>query len=252
MNETYSKSYGIEAVSGKDEWNWYAVPTLRFIYNKDIDWLSLSASGQSYRPSQSRMMPVLNVANPSRLGVGNVYLKPSSQMYFNADWSRNNVKRFSHLMVYFYGGMTTNPFVNATWYDQDGILYSVPVNSRKPGLTGTMVVNYTTPLDSKKLWSLTLSGAAAFNSSVSYQARTALPGLDKDTFDYAGFMAGFWVIRTAIGSTAGRAGLPKASPGSFLLREASVSGTTRNTIHSAWEPVPPVTSPAIRWTQASI
>jgi hypothetical protein len=192
LNETYSKSYGIEAISGKDEWYWYAVPTLRFIYSKDIDWLSLSASGQSYRPSQSRMMPVLNVANPSRLSVGNVYLKPSSQMYFNADWSRNDVKRFSHLMMYFYGYITVNPYVNATWYDQDGILYSVPVNSRKPSLTGTMVANYTTPLDSKKLWSLTLSGAAALSSSVSYQARTALPGLDKDTFDYDGFMAGFW------------------------------------------------------------
>ena len=192
LNETYSKSYGIEAVSGKDEWNWYAVPTLRFIYNKDIDWLSLSASGQSYRPSQSRMMPVLNVANPSRLSVGNVYLKPSSQMYFNADWSRNDMKRFSHLMMYLYGNITVSPLVNATWYDQDGILYSVPVNSRKPGFTGTMVANYTTPLDSKKLWSLTLSGAAALSSSVSYQARRALPGLDKDTFDYDGFMAGFW------------------------------------------------------------
>jgi len=192
LNETYSKSYGIEAVSGKDEWNWYVVPTLRFIYNKDIDWLSLSASGQSYRPSQSRMMPVLNVANPSRLSVGNVYLKPSSQMYFNADWSRNDMKRFSHLMMYLYGNITVSPLVNATWYDQDGILYSVPVNSRKPGFTGTMVANYTTPLDSKKLWSLTLSGAAALSSSVSYQARRALPGLDKDTFDYDGFMAGFW------------------------------------------------------------
>ena len=192
LNETYSKSYGIEAVSGKDEWNWYVVPTLRFIYNKDIDWLSLSASGQSYRPSQSRMMPVLNVANPSRLSVGNVYLKPSSQMYFNADWSRNDMKRFSHLMMYLYGNITVSPLVNATWYDQDGILYSVPVNSRKPGFTGTMVANYTTPLDSKKLWSLTLSGAAALSSSVSYQARRALPGLDKATFDYDGFMAGFW------------------------------------------------------------
>ena len=138
------------------------------------------------------MMPVLNITNPSRLSVGNVYLKPSSRMYFDANWARNDMKRFSNLMVYFSGSMNTKALVNATWYDQDGILYSVPVNSRKPGFTGTMVANYTTPLDSKKLWSLTLSGAAAFNSSVSYQARTALPGLDKDTFDYSGFMAGFW------------------------------------------------------------
>ena len=192
LNETYSKSFGIEAISGKDEWNWYVVPTLRFLHSKDMDYWSLSASGQSNRPSQSRMMPVLTIANPSRLSVGNVYLKPSSRMYFDADWARNDMKRFSNLMVYFFGSMNTKALVNATWYDQDGIQYSVPVNSRKPGFTGTMVANYTTPLDSKKLWSLTLSGAAAFNSSVSYQARTALPGLDKDTFDYAGFMAGFW------------------------------------------------------------
>ena len=192
LNETFSKSYGIEATSGKDEWNWYVVPTLRFIHSKDMDRLSLSASGQSNRPSQSRMLPVLSITNPSRLSVGNVYLKPSSQMYFSADWSRNNMKRFSNLMVYLYGTMNTNPRVNATWYDKDGILYSVPVNSRKPSLTGSLYAYYTTPLDSKKLWSLTLGGTASFNSSVSYQARAALPGLDKDTFDYSSFMADFW------------------------------------------------------------
>ena len=192
LNETFSKSYGIEATSGKDEWNWYVAPTLRFIHRKDMDNISLSASGYSNRPSQSRMQPVLNITNPSRLNVGNVYLRPSSQMYFSADWSHNNRERFSNLMVYFYGTLNTNPLVNATWYDKDGILYSIPVNSRKPSLTGSLVANYTTPLDSKKLWSLTLSGAAAFNSSVSYQARAALPGLDKDAFDYASFMADFW------------------------------------------------------------
>ncbi|MBQ9400238.1 MAG: carboxypeptidase regulatory-like domain-containing protein [Bacteroidales bacterium] len=192
LNETYSKSYGIEAISGKDEWNWYVVPTLRFIYSKDMDRLSLSASGNSYRQSQSRMLPALSITNPSRLSVGNVYLKPSSQMSFNAEWTRNNRERFSNMMVYLYGSMNTNPLVNATWYDKDGILYSVPVNSRKPRLTGNLVANYTTPLDSKKLWSLTLTGSATINSSVSYQARATLPGMDKDTFDYASFMAEFW------------------------------------------------------------
>ena len=192
LNETFSKSYGIETTSGKGEWNWYVAPTLRFIHRKDMDQLSVTASGFSNRPSQSRMQPVLNITNPSRLSVGNVYLRPNSRMYFSIDWTRNNVQRFSTLMAYLYGNLTTNSLVNATWYDQDGILYSVPVNSRKPGLSVSLYANYTTPLDSKKLWSLTLSGAAAFNSSVSYQARAALPGLDKDTFDYSGFMADFW------------------------------------------------------------
>ena len=192
LNETYSKSYGIEAVSGKDDWNWYLVPTLRFIYGKEMDRLSLSVSGNSNRPSQSRMLPVLNITNPSRLNVGNVYLKPSSRIYLNADWSRNNRTRFSNMMVYFYGSINTNPVVSATWYDKDAIMYSVPVNSRKPSLTGSFIANYTTPLDSKKLWSLTISGSAAFNSSVGYQTRAALPSLDKDSFDYSDFMADFW------------------------------------------------------------
>ena len=192
LNETYSKSYGIEAISGKGEWNWYVVPTLRFIYGKEMDRMSLSVSGRSNRPSQSRMLPVLNITNPSRLNVGNVYLKPTSLIDFSANWSRNNRTRFSNLMVYLYGSINTNSVVSATWYDKDAILYSVPVNSRKPSLTGSLYANYMTPLDSKKLWSLTLSGSASYNASVSYQARAALPGLDKDTFDYADFMADFW------------------------------------------------------------
>ena len=192
LNETFSKSYGIETTSGKDEWNWYVAPTLRFIHRKDMNQLSVTVSGFSNRPSQSRMQPVLNITNPSRLNVGNVYLRPNSRMNFYVDWTRNNTKRFSTLMVYLYGNLTTNSLVNATWYDQDGILYSVPVNSRKPGLSGNLYANYTTPLDSKKLWSLTLSGSTAYSSAVSYQARAALPGLDKDAFDYASFMADFW------------------------------------------------------------
>ena len=192
LNETFSKSYGIEAISGKGEWNWYVAPTLRFIHRKEMDQLSVTASGFSNRPSQSRMQPVLNITNPSRLSVGNVYLRPNSRMYFNIDWTRNNTKRFSTLMVYLYGNLTTNSLVNATWYDKDGILYSVPVNSRKPGLSGFLNANYTTPLDSKKLWSLTLSGGVSYSASVSYQARATLPGLDKDQFDYASFMADFW------------------------------------------------------------
>ena len=48
------------------------------------------------------------------------------------------------------------------------------------------------PLDKKKLWSLNLSGGVNYTSSTSYQARTALEGLDKETFDYSAFMSDFW------------------------------------------------------------
>ena len=192
LNETYSKSYGIEDVTGKDEWNWFVTPTFRFQHSKGNDRLRLYASGYAQRAGNSRMLPVLNVSNPSRLSLGNVYLKPYTTTYFNADWSRNNREKFSTLMIYMYGQLNYNPIVSALWYDPDGILYSVPVNARKPGLTTTLTANYTTPLDSKKLWSLTLSGSVWYSGSLSYQARTTLPALDRDTFNYSAFMADFW------------------------------------------------------------
>ena len=192
LNETYSKSYGIEETTGKDEWNWHIVPNFRIQHSKGMNRLSMTVMGYSERPSSSRMLPVLNITDPSRLSLGNVYLRPYTQTYFSCDWTRNNTKKFSNLMVYLFGQLNDSPISYARWYDADGILYSIPVNSRKPGVTATVNANYTTPLDAKKNWSLTLSGYANYVSSVSYQARTTLPGLDKDNFDYSSFMAEFW------------------------------------------------------------
>lgn len=192
FHETYFKSYGIEATTGKDEWNWFITPSFRFQHSKGNDRFNLDAYGYTQRPSSSRMLSVLNISNPSRLSLGNVYLKPCSYTYFSTSWTRNNRDRFSNLMAYLYGQLSNRPIVSALWYDANGILYSIPVNSTRPGISSSLVVNYTTPLDSKKLWSLTLSGSAAYSSAVSYQAKTTLPALDKDGFDYSAFMEDFW------------------------------------------------------------
>ena len=192
LNETFSKSYGIEDLTGKDEWSWFFTPTLRFQHSKGNDRFNVSASGYTARPSNSRMLPVLNISNPSRLSLGNIYLKPSSTSSFSSSWTRNNRERFSTLMVYLSGSLSNNPITSALWYDTDGILYSVPVNAKKPTLSSSLYIDYTTPLDAKKVWSLTLTGDISYGSSTSYQARTTLPGLDKDSFDYSAFMADFW------------------------------------------------------------
>ena len=192
LNETFSRSYGIESITGKDDWDWYMVPTIRFQHSKGIDRYNVSVSGYNQRPSSSRILPVLDITNPSRLIIGNVYLKPYTTTRLYGNWSRNNRERFSSLFVYLSGEMNASQISYARWYDTDGILYSVPVNSRKPGFTGTLSANYTTPIDSEKIWSMTIHGGASYSSSVSYQTRTVMPGLNKDNFDYSAFMAGFW------------------------------------------------------------
>jgi hypothetical protein len=85
-----------------------------------------------------------------------------------------------------------SPINYARWYDRDGVLYSIPVNAKKPSMSTTALLSYTTPLDAKKNWSLTFRGDFSVGSSVSYQARKTLAGLDKDTFDYSAFMDDFW------------------------------------------------------------
>ena len=62
--------------------------------------------------------------------LGNVYLKPYTTN-FGGNWKRDNKKRFSTLMVYVDGTLNTSPISFARWYDTDGILYSIPVNSQK-------------------------------------------------------------------------------------------------------------------------
>ena len=192
QNRTFSQSYGIEEVTGDGEWYWYVSPVLRFNYNKDKHRINLSANGSSIQPSASRMLPVLNVGNASRLSAGNIYLQPSRDISFDASWTRNDREKFSTLMVYLFGGLTTRRVGNAQWYDKDGILYSVPANAKAPNYAVSSFLNFTTPLDSKKVWSLSVSGGASLSGNSTFIAKGVLPALDKDDFDYTAFMADFW------------------------------------------------------------
>ena len=192
LNETFSKSYGIEATAGKGEWDWLVMPNAVFVFSKGTSRLQISASTSSGKPSGNRMLPALNISDPSRMSVGNVNLKSYTQTYLFADWTLSNPAKFSNLMLYFFGTIYSNQVNNATWYDGNGILYSIPVNVRKPSVNVTLSANYTTPLDSKKIWTLSMNGNFAFGNYTNYLAKGALPGLDKDKFNYSEFMADFW------------------------------------------------------------
>ena len=215
LNETFSKSYGIDTVTGENDWNWYVTPTLRFMSFKGNDRFNASVSGRSQRPSSSNMLPVLNITDQSRLSLGNIYLKPYSNTNFNVSWTNNDRSRFTNLMIFLYGAITSSPISNALWYDSDGIMYSIPVNSRKPGLNGSFLVNYTTPLDKEKNWSLSFNGSIGAASTYSYQTRSNLPGIDKDKFDYSTFMSTFWGDGTGDLFYSGKSGFSESNTLSF-------------------------------------
>ena len=192
LNETYSKSYGISETTGEGEWFWFTAPNVRFSQTKGDDRFSISMSGYSQRPGTDRMLPILNISNPSMLSLGNIYLRPYGYKTASASWTRNNREKFSTTMLSIYGTLYSRQVNYARWYDPDGILYSIPVNSKAPSLTAQFSLTYSTPLDEKKAWTMTLGASGSYNSSSSYQAKGTLDPLDKDNFDYSEFMARFW------------------------------------------------------------
>jgi len=192
LNETFSKSKGVEEITGAGDWNWFVTPTAQYQYNKGIDRVTVALSGYNQRPGTAQMLPVMDMRTPSRPFIGNIYLKPYSSSTLNASWTRSNKERASNLTVTLLGGLNFNQISSARWYDAHKVQYAVPVNSRKPGFSTTLKANYSTPLDAAKAWTLLVSGSAAYNTSVSYQAASILPGPDKNNFDYSAFMEDFW------------------------------------------------------------
>ena len=192
LNETYSKSYGVSSTTGAGEWYWHVTPTMRFQHMIGDNRFSVSTSGTSRQPDRSAMVPVMNIADPSRPVIGNIYLKPGGYTTFVASFDRNNKKRFSNLMMTFYGTVNTRPVTYARWYDSDGIMYAVPLNSKKNSFSSSLYSSYNTPLDSGKKWFLTFGINGSVIRSTSYQPKGTLPGVDKDSFDYSSFMDSFW------------------------------------------------------------
>ena len=192
LNETYSKSYGVSSTTGAGEWYWHVTPTMRFQHMVGDNRFTVSTSGTSRQPDRSAMVPVMNIVNPSRPVIGNIYLKPGGYTTFVTSFGRNNKKRFSNLMLTFYGTVNTRPVTYARWYDSDGIMYAVPLNSRKNSFSSSLYSSYNTPLDSGKKWFLTFGVSGSIMRSTSYQPKGTLPGVDKDSFDYSSFMDSFW------------------------------------------------------------
>jgi len=192
LNETHSKIFGISQTTGAGEWYWHFAPTLRFQHTEGINRFFLSTSGYSTEASQSLKLATMSITDPSRPTIGNIYLRPYGETSFSFSWNRNNKKRFSTLMVSMFGGIITNPITYARWYDSDGILYSIPVNSGKNTVNATAYSSYTTPLDGKKRFFLSLGVSGTTRKSTSYQPSGTLAGLDKDSFDYSSFMESFW------------------------------------------------------------
>lgn len=191
-NEVYARSLGVDTVTGKDEWlmNWSPFAVLR--YEKESHNFRLYYSAYVDPLTGSSTTPNPDISDPIQIRTGNIYLKPGYSHNFSSSYSMNDRETFSFLNINLYGNIRQNDKVNATWFDDAGVRYSVPVNSLKPVTTTSLYVSYNVPIGKERRFTFSTYGWGTIQSSTGFQAYGRLEGLDLHNFDYGKFMEGFW------------------------------------------------------------
>ena len=193
LNEVTSVSRGMTTQSGIGEWifDWSPYVQLRWRKGQQANF-SIFYNGNASQPSATNLLPRLNLAVPTRLSLGNIYLQPSFRHNASFSINTNNAaaQRFWSLSV--SGGMTMRSSVTASWFDVNGVNYSIPVNAVKPAFNTSAFSLFNTPITADKRLTTSINLIAMYSRSVSFQNVRRIDPLDIDAFDYNSFMAGFW------------------------------------------------------------
>ncbi len=189
-NRNFARSYGLDTETGKDDWQRNISPYLRLRWTKGKMNYSAMFNSSTSQPTASNIIPTFNIVNPTRLSLGNIYLKPSFGNWVNLS-ARGNLKNV-RLSLSAYGRINDNAQVSATWFDKNSIRYSIPVNSLRSQYSFDVNGNLTIPLNKKKTVSISYSPYVSMRRSMGYQAEGILDGIDVAAFEYSDFMASFW------------------------------------------------------------
>ena len=192
QNRVFARSYGVETLSGDGEWLWHIIPRLGLHIRKETTRFNASVWGNQNMPSSSQRIPTLDVSDPTRITVGNVYLQPTQQLRFDSSLRGGNRQKFSSFNVNFYGGVMFVPVVSAMWYDPYGIRYAVPVNASRPHINLSTSAGYNVPVNKAKTLTFSVDLGGSYGRTVSYHTEAARPALPTDSFEYGSFMSDFW------------------------------------------------------------
>jgi hypothetical protein len=217
LNETRARSLGRDTETGIGEWLLDWNPYLNFRWMKKQNSFTFSYNGRSSRPSAARQMPVLDIAVPTRLQMGNIYLKPSYSHSANGSIYLNNPQKQRNLNLYLTSSLIQRQTVTASWFDDDGIQYSIPVNSAKPAVSVSAYLSGRIALTKDKKLSLGTAFSATDSRSISYQNTRRLDGLDVETFNYNRFMEDFWGDSSGSRFFSGQSGFSESVTNSLSL-----------------------------------
>lgn len=204
-NDTSTVSFGVRAsarndvmhavnldrttVSGRKIWKWDLSPVVTYKRSVDGSNFILQYSGSSNQASSRMMSPAPDITDPTRIMVGNIYLKSGFNNYLMTYYDYINYCTYTFLTVALQGNVERNGTVYASWFDDKGSRYAVPVNSENPNISITAYTLLNQPFGRKKNFTFSFAGQFGMNRSHSYQALKRIPSFNLVNFDYNSFMS---------------------------------------------------------------
>ncbi|MGM9764416.1 MAG: outer membrane beta-barrel protein [Candidatus Cryptobacteroides sp.] len=190
-NLTNGKSYKSTVI------NWAPNAMLRYDINDNTE-LRLFYFGRSRQPSTSQLMPVADNSDPLNLSFGNPYLEPYFDHSIRGHFGYTNKKNFTSIFVRYGGGFNDNAIINAKWYDDKGVQFTMPLNGPTSGNADVRLM-LNAPI-AKSKFSIMNMTYFRYNKSVSYVGKTVTPSSITDdyydaesgAFDYEGFNQDFF------------------------------------------------------------
>ena len=238
LNETRSRSLGRDTETGIGEWLLDWSPYVNIRWGKAQHNYSFFYNGRSSQPSNSSLLPVLDISVPTRQRLGNIYLQPSFRQNTSLNIFVSNPEKQWNYSIWGNVSITSRATVTASWFDGDGVQYSIPVNSAKPSVSPNLTGNLGGPLSADKKFRVSFALSSGASWSVSYQNTRRIDGPDADSFDYTAFMEQFWGDRSGSRFYSGQSGFSESITRTFSVNPslsfsyrgekmtASVSGGT--------------------------
>lgn len=179
-------------LTGKNIWKWEVSPVVTYSHSADGSNFSLQYSGGSGQVPGRMMIPAPDITDPMRIMTGNIYLKSGFNNNLTAYYDYINYSTYTFFTAYASGNLERNGTVYASWFDNDGIRYAIPVNSEKPNTSVTAYALLNQPFGRRKNLTFSFTGQFGMNRSHSYQAEKRMTGINLVNFEYQSFMNEFW------------------------------------------------------------
>ena len=129
--------------------NW--APNARVDFNfSDYQMLRINYRGQSSQPSLTQMMPVPDNSNPQRVTLGNLGLTPSFAHNLMMMYNSTNTQTYASFNANMNLSYRMNNIVNASWNDDSGVTYTVPMNNDRGSWNAGTFIMFNSPIAKSK------------------------------------------------------------------------------------------------------